>query len=342
MVGDFGDRAVTRSQSILPASNTLSSTLELIEQQARDLALADLSFDPDSENDTLLSPVAGHTPTRVFFNPLCSGDMEESPGTSTLSLLKLKRYAGLPEYEDYLLAVFQKRFKGLCDRAAAEGRLANTSGSSSTSAANISSSDHGIKSGPRVRGLTAAGAAVRKQVPGQPGACQRSGEELPGAQAAAAAGADREQRGCLHAGQSCRQAITLRMASQPLLAPTTPTAVVGGTSGVHSSSSSSASSSSASKATSAATSVCTHHTMMVCAGTMSRSGRRSTGPPAWKHPTEPSKCTSGAALSWALHPRCQVHITITGGSRQTGQCAAANGHDWTAGTANPSSSCTPC
>ncbi|KAF6255409.1 hypothetical protein COO60DRAFT_217421 [Scenedesmus sp. NREL 46B-D3] len=94
MVGDFGDRAVTRSQSILPASNTLSSTLELIEQQARDLALADLSFDSDSENDTLLSPVAGHTPTRVFFNPLCSGDMEESPGTSTLSLLKLKRYAG--------------------------------------------------------------------------------------------------------------------------------------------------------------------------------------------------------------------------------------------------------
>ncbi|KAF6255812.1 hypothetical protein COO60DRAFT_1641236 [Scenedesmus sp. NREL 46B-D3] len=73
--------------------------------------------------------------------------MEESPGTSTLSLLKLKRYAGLPEYEDYLLAAFQKRFKGLCDRAAAEGRLANTSGSSSTSAANISSSDQGIKSG---------------------------------------------------------------------------------------------------------------------------------------------------------------------------------------------------
>ncbi|KAF6251035.1 hypothetical protein COO60DRAFT_685296 [Scenedesmus sp. NREL 46B-D3] len=94
MVCDIGDRAVTRSQSILPASNTLSNTLELIEQQARDLALADLSFDPDSENDTLLSPVAGHTPTRVFFNPLCSDDMEESPGTSTLSLLKLKRYAG--------------------------------------------------------------------------------------------------------------------------------------------------------------------------------------------------------------------------------------------------------
>ncbi|KAF6254891.1 hypothetical protein COO60DRAFT_276781 [Scenedesmus sp. NREL 46B-D3] len=102
------------------------------------------------------------------------------------------------------------------------------------------------------------------------------------------------------------------MASQPLLAPTIPTAVVGGTSGVHSSSSSSASSSSASKATNAATSVCTQHTMMVCAGTMSRSGQRSTGPPAWKHPTEPSKCTSAAALSWALHPRCQMQITFTG------------------------------
>jgi hypothetical protein len=223
--------------------------------------LAGLHHELDSEGDSAASSprssrslTAYVTPARVFYNPFCSGEIEDSGGSS-LSLLKLKRYAGepgsqclefvqtfrqyhtdtctkalvagrdtpmpalvitqcinslqdgseafavleqlriaafpaiaaaqqskyvpweptaaergaalrsrtgLPEYEEHLVATFRKRFKGLCDRAAAQNLLttSNSSSSSSQSPASAASSGDPLRVELKV-GATSTAPALR-------------------------------------------------------------------------------------------------------------------------------------------------------------------------------------